>query len=307
MTDCPLVANIVVGPTAAGKSSVAQYIAETKGALIVSADSMNIYRGMDIGTAKASDAERQRAEYAGVDVVDPVEKCSVGDYLRFVSPSIRSAASARRPVIIAGGTGLYVKCLTQGFDDLPAENPELRARLQKMSVAELQGELRERDAARFDALADQLNPRRLIRAIEMAEQGAPLPQSWNSEKIPVVGLRWPRELLLRRIEKRVDQMYAEGLLDEARGLAGLELSPTAMAGIGYAEAFAVLCGKMTEAAAKERTVIRTRQLAKRQMTWFRNQLDVRWVDIEDENPDIAEIAARVQAIWTELGPVPLKI
>lgn len=300
-------AHIIVGPTAAGKSSVAQYIAEREGHLIVSADSMNIYRGMDIGTAKASKEERARADYVGVDVVSPTEKFSVGDYLRAVSPSIREACSNHRPVIIAGGTGLYVKCLTQGFDELPPENPELRGRLEQMSVVELQRELQAKDPARFEALADKLNPRRLIRALEMAEQGAPLQQAWDSKKIPVVGLRMPRERLLRRIEKRVDQMYAEGLLDEARGLMELDLSPTALAGIGYAEAFAVLRGEVTEAEAKEKTVIRTRQLAKRQMTWFRNQLDVRWVELDTDHPDVAEVAEKVQALWNELGPVALTI
>lgn len=298
---------IVVGPTAAGKSSVAQYIAERGGHLIVSADSMNIYRRMDIGTAKASASERSRAQYVGVDVVDPTEKFSVGDYLRAVSPAIKKAAAENQPVIIAGGTGLYVKCLTQGFDELPAEDSELRQRLQKKSVLELQQELQSKDLKRFDALVDKLNPRRLVRAIEMAEQGAPMQQAWNSAKIPVVGLRVPRELLLRRIEIRVEHMYASGLLEEARGLMELNLSPTALAGIGYAEAFAVLRGEISEADAKEKTVIRTRQLAKRQMTWFRNQLDVRWVDVEEEYPDLATIAVKVQTLWDDLGPVPLKI
>lgn len=307
MIDCAPTAYIVVGPTAAGKSSVAQYIAEREGHLIVSADSMNIYRGMDIGTAKASKAERERAEYAGVDVVAPSEKFSVGDFLRTVSPAIKTACSKNRSVIIAGGTGLYVKCLTQGFDELPAENPELRQRLELMSVMELQRELKAKDPRRFEALADKLNPRRLVRAIEMAEQGAPLQQAWKSAKIPVVGLRMPRELLLRRIEKRVDQMYAEGLLDEARELMDLDLSPTARAGIGYAEAFAVLRGEMSQAEAKEKTVIRTRQLAKRQMTWFRNQLDVRWVELDEEKPDLARVAEKVQTLWAEMGPTTLAI
>jgi tRNA dimethylallyltransferase len=299
---------VVVGPTAAGKSSVAQYIAEREGQLIVSADSMNIYRGLDIGTAKASAADRARAEYVGVDLVEPTSTFNVGDYLRAVSPAIKAAASANRSVIVAGGTGLYVKCLIEGFDDMPVENPELRARLQALDVAALQAELLTKDPIRFAALADKQNPRRLVRAIELAEQGAPLQTAWTSQATkPVVGLRMPRELLLRRIEKRVGQMYAEGLLDEARGLIDLELSATALAAIGYSEAFAVLRGEMTEAQAKERTIIRTRQLAKRQMTWLRNQLNVTWVDLNEEQPCLAEVADRVKAAWSEFGPVALAI
>ncbi len=298
---------IIVGPTAAGKSSVAQYIAERSGALIVSADSQNIYRGMDIGTAKATKAERARAEYAGVDLIDPTEKFSVGDYIRAVTEPIQKASSENRSVIIAGGTGLYVKCLTQGFDDLPPENSVLRERLEKLSVAELQNELRAQDSVRFESLKDKQNPRRLIRAIEMAAEGAPLQTAWESERTPVVGLRVPREVLLRRIEKRVDQMYSEGLIEEARALIDLDLSSTALAGIGYAEAFALLRGEINEAEAKERTIIRTRQLAKRQMTWLRNQLNVHWVDLTEADTDIAEIADKVQKEWNEIGPVKLSI
>ena len=209
---------------------------------------------MDIGTAKASSAERERVEYAGVDLVDPTEKFSVGDYLRAVAEPIKKATAENRKIIIAGGTGLYVKCLTQGFDDLPPENLELRERLETLSVSELQDELLRKDSARFEFLKDKQNPRRLIRAIEMAEQGAPLQTAWDSEKTPVVGLRVPREVLLRRIEKRVDQMYAEGLIEEARALIDLNLSSTALAGIGYAEVFALLRGKIKES--EELTVIR---------------------------------------------------
>jgi tRNA dimethylallyltransferase len=299
---------VVVGPTAAGKSSVAQYIAEREGQLIVSADSMNIYRGLDIGTAKASVSDRERADYVGVDLAEPTEKFNVGDYLRAVSPAIKTAAAANRPVIVAGGTGLYVKCLIEGLDDMPVENPELRARLEKLDVSALQSELLTKDPIRFEALADRQNPRRLVRALELAEQGAPLQTAWRTQtETPVVGLRMPRELLLRRIEKRVGQMYAEGLLEEARGLIDLELSATALAAIGYSEAFAVLRGEITEAQAKERTIIRTRQLAKRQMTWLRNQLNVTWVDLDEEQPSLAEVADKVKAAWSEFGPVALSI
>ena len=306
----------LVGPTASGKSSVAQFLAKRLGRQIVSSDSMNLYQGMDIGTAKPSAEERGAVEYYGVDVVAPTEKFSVAAYINAVKPAFDSG----RETIVAGGTGLYVKCLTEGFDDVPSENSALRAELEALDFGALEKRARENAPDLFNALTedDQQNPRRLIRILERRADSLSASaleptgsrcyeRSWNSKPKPtIVGLRVEREVLVRRIELRVDEMYASGLLDEARGLIGQDLSPTALQAIGYAEAFAVLRNEMTEAQAKEKTIIRTRQLAKRQMTWFRNQLNVEWIDTADFSSR-ENLADAVAERWGQLGETHVMI
>ena len=313
-TPCPVPhACFLVGPTASGKSAVAQYIAEREGQLIVSADSMSLYLGMDIGTAKPSAAERARVDYAGIDLADPTEKFSVAGYLDAVRPFFNSG----REIIVTGGTGLYVKCLTEGFGDVPPENKELRAGLEALDFDALKKRAQKEAAELYGRLTedDQQNPRRLIRILEKVVEGTPSPAtaeakyygSWNSRPKPVlVGLHVEREVLHKRIEQRVDKMYAAGLLDEARGLLGVNLSSTAMQAIGYAEAFAVLHGEITVDEAREKTIIRTRRLAKRQMTWFRNQLNVEWIDAAGY-PTLEKLAEAVSLAWKRVGPAMLRI
>lgn len=296
MTQSNPSAFVLVGPTASGKSAVAQLIAEQIGAPIISADSMNIYRGMDIGTAKPSPEERSRVKTWGVDLADPTEPFSVGDWLNAVKPAFQTSETT----IVVGGTGLYVKCLLQGLDDVPTADEALRERIEKMPLAELQAEARRAAPEAYEALADKENPRRLIRLLE----GKKSSDSWKGEMPTVLGLHVERDVLNRRIAERVEKMYAGGLLQEARGLLGLQLSSTAQHAIGYAEAFAVLRGEMTEAQAKEKTVVRTRQLSKRQMTWFRHQLKVEWIETADF-PGIGKLADKVYNVWKEGGPVPL--
>ncbi len=301
---------ILIGPTASGKSAVAQYVAEQQGQRIVSADSMNLYRGMDIGTAKPSIEERSKVDYAGIDVADPTEKFSVAAYLEAVKPAFHST----QDVIVAGGTGLYVKCLTEGFDDVPPENEDLRAALESLEFHALEKRAQQDATELYNDLTedDRQNPRRLIRILERSEcrDGStkrPQHGSWNSRPRPaLVGLRVDREEQLRRIELRVDKMYASGLLEEARALSALELSPTALQAIGYAEAFAVLQNRMSVEEAREKTIIRTRQLAKRQMTWFRNQLNVKWIEA-DGYPTIEQLAGAVLEAWAKIGPVQIQI
>jgi tRNA dimethylallyltransferase len=289
---------VLVGPTASGKSAVAQILAERTGAPIVSADSMNIYRGMDIGTAKPSPDERARVKTFGVDLADPTETFSVGDWLNAVRLAFRPSD---QPPIVAGGTGLYVKCLLQGLDDLPTADAALRERTEKMTLAELQAEARLVAPEAYEALADKENSRRLVRLLE----GKKISESWKTEMPVVIGLNVKRDELHRRIAARVGKMYAGGLLEEARHLAGLKLSSTAQHAIGYAEAFAVLRGEMTAAEAKEKTIIRTRQLSKRQMTWFRHQLNVQWIETA-EFPDTKSLADKIAGVWEKVGAVPLK-
>jgi len=311
---------VLVGPTASGKSAVAQLLAEQTGTPVVSADSMNIYRGMDIGTAKPSATERGAVEYQGLDLADPTETFSVGDWLKAVKPAfqglsarndgedgiegVKKEGKKSASPLVVGGTGLYVKCLLAGLDDRPAADLALRARTEKMSLAELQAEALATAPEAYEFLADKENPRRLVRVLETkASRNAVAFTAWKKELPTVIGLFVERDVLCKRIAKRVDKMYTNGLIEEARGLIGLQLSVTAQKAIGYAEAFAVLRGEMTETQAKERTVIRTRQLAKRQMTWFRTQLNVEWINTADF-PTRGTLAGKVSTIWKKV-PVAL--
>ena len=284
----PYQAYFLVGPTAAGKTAVAHRLAEERNAEILSADSMLVYRGMDIGTAKPSQAERRAVRYWGVDVVAPSEPFNVARFLEEARKCFHSAAAAGKPVIVAGGTGLYVKALLEGLDELPSLSEDRRKHWQGVFEAEgvegLKRALETRNPGWFATMADHANGRRLIRALELVDAGvAEPPRSWTSgisAKV-ITGLAVDRATLVARIETRVREMYAAGLLREVEGLMAGEWEPsiTAAQAIGYAEAIACLQGKLPQKDAMALTMQRTRQLAKRQMTWFRHKANVAWVPV----------------------------
>lgn len=310
---------MLVGATATGKTAVAQRLAGELNAVILSADSMLVYRGLDIGTAKPTAAERGHIRYGGLDLVNPDEEFHVAAWIEHARGFLATARAADQPVIIVGGTGLYVKCLLTGLTAQPAADPAWRATAVKMSRAELQEKLQQLDPVRYAALteSDRQNPRRLIRALELAREVPSLGKSDGSDfqaseeeavsgqpsavSRTIVGLRLPPALLAERIRTRVQLMFAQGLLAEARRLREKfpQLSATARQAIGYAEAFAVLGGECTAAAACEKIAVRTRQLAKRQMTWFRHQASTAWVEAD------GDAAQRVREFWSTHGPTPL--
>ena len=307
---------LLAGPTATGKSAVAQWIAGRCGAAILSADAMLVYRGMDIGTAKPSRAERGDVPYFGLDCVTPAESFSVGDWLAHARRGL-AALGASRPVIVAGGTGLYFRALLSGLDG-EAADPARRVYWQERYAREgLEGLWQALDAfgdAGALAPGDRQNPRRCIRALERAERAvaaggaaarAPA-NTWRAGETPVVpALCLPRDQLHARIERRARRMLADGLVEEAVALrARGALSATAGQAIGYAEALALADGRMTAAAALARIVVRTRQLAKRQMTWFRHQLAVHWIEITADMT-VAQVAGRVLEVWRQHGPAPI--
>lgn len=306
---------VLVGPTAAGKTDIIHCLARQRGAIILSADSMLVYRGLDIGTAKPTLAERAGLTYRGIDLVAPGAPFSVADYLAEARQALDQCVREKRALLVAGGTGLYVRCLLEGLRPEPGPDWARRAEREKLvaagRIAELQDELRRRAPEVWDAVRDRNNPRRLIRALEKVDAGqGPLVRTWPDEpdrQPEIVGLGVSRDRLHAAIERRIRNMYAGGLLDEVRVLLDAGLSPdsTAWQAIGYAEAAACVRGELTRAAAMEGTLIRTRQLAKRQMTWFRRQLRVRWVEWAD-GESVETVAARVDAVWAETGPVRLK-
>jgi tRNA dimethylallyltransferase len=303
---------VLVGPTAVGKSAVAHHLAREDGYDILSADSMAIYRGLDIGTAKPGVHERAEVKYAGLDLAEPGETFSVGAYVTHARVAADASAQRGRPLLVVGGTGLYIKCLTVGLREAPAADPELRTRLEHLlareGVAGLQAELNRLAPEHLRALADPRNPRRLIRALELAALGQRLPEAKEAVKPRLLGLRAEPAELERRVAARVAEMYERGLLDEVRALRerGVRLSATAEQAIGYAEAFGVLDGLLTEEQARLRTQLRTRQLAKRQMTWFRHQATMTWLDVSSGRT-VPDLASSVRSHWRLHGPTPLAI
>lgn len=302
-------AQFIVGPTAAGKSAVAHFIACKNNLTLLSSDAMYVYRGMDIGTAKPTVSERSELKYLGIDGVDPSESFSLAGYLQ----GLQSGLVADEPVLVCGGTGLYVKTLLLGLDQRSTSDLEKRACFEKIyadsGVSGLQAELKKRNLQIFTQLADPENPRRLIRALEQMGEGSEKVSNWKDMPLPTVtGLTMPREILHQRIERRAKKMFNEGLLDEVRGLLKTygDLSATARQAIGYAEALQVLAGEMTEADALERTIIRTRQLVKKQMTWFRHQLKVDWIEW-DGSDNLEDLSSRIENSWNKHGDGTIRL
>jgi len=307
-------AYFLVGPTAAGKSAVAQWIAQNGNYEILSADSMQVYRGMDIGTAKPSREDRASVNYHGIDLTTPDKPFSVWSYTRYARKALADIRSRGRKAVIVGGTGLYIKSLTDGLRSIPASDPAYRTYwtgvLDEKGVGALQEELRKRRPDLYDSLRDKQNGRRLIRAIEMAEAGIGNgPGSWVKyhRSAPLVGLTLPADELKSRIESRVADMYCLGLVDEVRKLLKQygAFSPSASQAIGYAEAVALVEGRCSREEAMSRTVVRTRQLAKRQRTWFRHQVDVKWIDIRS-GMHTREIARMVLDPWRQYGETEIE-
>jgi len=309
--------HILVGPTAVGKSEVIHRLARERPSVILSADSMLVYRGMDIGTAKPTVAEREGLIYRGIDLVNPGDPFTVAVFLDEARQALADCIREQRSLLVVGGTGLYVRCLLEGLRSEPGADWAQRAVREQVVAAgridHLQEELRRRAPEIWATLSDpdRANPRRLIRVLEKVDAGGGLMvRSWTEDPIcqpEVVGLTAPRAVLHEAIAGRIRRMYEGGLMEEVRALlaAGVPPHSTAWQAIGYSEAAACLRGELTREVAMERTLIRTRQLAKRQMTWFRHQLRVRWVDrAPDES--CAVTAGRVADLWAEIGPVRLK-
>jgi tRNA dimethylallyltransferase len=277
----------LVGPTAVGKTAVAHELARLTGRHIVSADSMQVYRGMDIGTAKDKCARL-------VDVCEITEHFDVKRYVELATPLLPNA-------IVVGGTGMYVRALRQGLFEGPGRNEELRARLEAMPATRLFDELRQLDP-KAAADIDRHNKRRLVRALEVFHAtGKSIRdfQTQTSATGTVIGLNRDREDLRDRIERRVDEQMAAGWLDEVRALLerGLAGNPTAMQAAGYRELADHLAGRLTLPDAVALIKARTRQLAKRQLTWFRREPNLVWLEMSpDELP-----AATARRVGSSIG------
>jgi len=302
----------LVGPTASGKSAVGLVVAERVGAEILSLDSMAIYRGMDIGTAKPSAEERARVPHHLLDLVEPDEAFSTGRYVEAAEAAVAEVAARGHKPLFVGGTALYLKAMTEGLFDGPEADWELRTRLKAEAAEHGSPALHARLQAVDPAAAARIHPndlRRIVRALEVHQlTGRPISEQQTQfgsasprHECLVAGIRRARADLHERIHRRVDAMFEAGLVDEVRGLLGSPggMSHAAAQFVGYREVIAHLRGEWSLAEARERIKARTRQFAKRQLTWFRHFPQLRWVDAAADTP--CEALADAVAGALELG------
>ncbi|PRX69220.1 tRNA dimethylallyltransferase [Nonomuraea fuscirosea] len=280
MRQQPVIA--VVGPTAAGKSDLAVDLALRLGGECVNADSMQLYRGMDIGTAKLTEAERRGVPHHLLDIWDVTVTASVAEYQKLA----RAVFDAVEVPVLVGGSGLYVRAAIDELE-FPGTDPEIRARLEEelaeRGPAPLYERLRERDPAAAAAILAS-NGRRIVRALEVIElSGRPFSATMPSYDAVYpsvqIGLEVPRPVLDERIELRVARMWQAGLVDEVRALLGQGLAEGRTAGraLGYAQVIRFLTGEWSEEQAMTETVRLTRRFARRQESWFRRDPRVRWL------------------------------
>ena len=287
----------LAGPTAVGKSEIALLLAEKIGGEIISVDSMQVYRGLDIGTAKPSADERARVPHHMIDVVDLTEPFDAAQFVRLAGGAVAEILSRGRTPIFCGGTGLYFKAFLEGLGDAPPADEKLRAELEATPMPDLLRELAERDPATFSKI-DQRNPRRIIRAVEVTRlTGKPFSAQraqWSGSETgakrsgldevspQLFGFSRDTIDLRARIDARVDRMFARGLIEETRQLLdhGLAQNKTALQALGYRQVVEHLRGERGLPETIELVKIKTRQFAKRQMTWFKRQLNLEWIKLE---------------------------
>lgn len=304
---------VLTGPTAVGKSAVAVPLARALGGEIISADSRQLYRGLDVGTAKPGLRERARARHHGLDLLDPDRPFSAGAFARFARERIGEIRGRGRVPLLVGGTGFFLRALLEPIFREPEMEPERRRALRRLlgrtSPERLRIWVRRLDPERAP-VAEAGGPHRIVRTLEVALlTGRPL--SWWHRHAPpeapplpavVVVLHLPLPELYRRLERRADEMWEGGLVEEVERLraAGYGAGAPGMNATGYREVLAFLGGEVDEAAAREATKRATRRYARRQMTWFRHQLPpgARWLDASRPRGELVRECVR---IWREAG------
>jgi tRNA dimethylallyltransferase len=275
----------VVGPTAAGKSALSIALAHELGGEVVNADSMQLYRGMDVGTAKLTRAEREGVPHHLLDIWDVTFPAAVAEYLGLARAAIDDILARGRVPLLVGGSGLYVRAVLEEFE-FPGTDPVIRARLEEELAAVGTSSLYERLRASDPEAAAKILPsngRRIVRALEVIElTGQPFTASLPSPTpyYPSVQIGVDREDVDERIALRVDLMWEQGLLDEVRALIplGLRDGRTAGRALGYQQALAQIDGTLSEAEAKDDTVRGTRRFVRRQRSWFRRDPSITWLD-----------------------------
>ena len=294
---------VVVGPTASGKSDLAISLAHRIGVEIVNADSMQLYRGMDVGTAKASPDEREGVTHHLLDVLDVTDEGSVAEFQRSARAAIADCLARGVTPIVVGGSALYIRAVIDPLD-FPGTDAEVRARwtaeLEKRGAPALHALLAERDPEAAEQILPS-NGRRIVRALEVGElTGEPFVATMPGHEsvypgLTMVGLDVPRDVLDERLERRVDQMWADGFVQEVRRLVaqGLENGPTASRALGYQQILAHLRGETTEDEARAATVSGTRKFARRQDRLFRKDPRIHWLPFD--SPTLVDDALGIVA------------
>ncbi len=279
----------IVGPTGTGKTELACEVARRSGAEVISVDSLQVYRGMDIGTAKPSPELCAEIPHHGINLVNPDEPMSAGRYARYARRVASEIGARGQPVILCGGTGLYARAFAGGLVEGIDAQPEIRAELRRRRLADLYTEL----CACDPTSAERIHPNdrvRIERALEVHRLG-PRPLSAQHAQhgfrdrpfdVLWLGVFLERDALWRRLRERVDRMFARGLVDEVRALHAAGYGPTLrpLQAIGYREVGWLLAGRMSEDEAREAIWVATRRYAKRQRTWFRAEPGLVWVDAQ---------------------------
>ncbi len=305
---------VIMGPTSSGKTALSLPVARRLEGEIISMDSRQVYRGMDVGTDKVDDRARGSVPHFGLDLVDPDRRYSAGRWAREARTWIREIRGRGHLPVLVGGTGFYLKALLEPLFEEPAMDPErrdpLRRWLARREPEELTRWVRALDPARA-RVAEAGGPQRMSRTLEVALlTGRPL--SWWHERDPgaespvsagIVLLEVPREVLYRRINDRARRMFREGLLEEARRLleAGYGPGDPGMTGTGYREAVALLRGDIEMDDAVDRVQRATRRYARRQLTWFRNQLSGAEILELDATRSLSEMTEEVVRWWARIG------
>jgi tRNA dimethylallyltransferase len=310
----PLV--VIVGPTAVGKSRVAIEVAKRFDAEILTADSRQVYRGMDLGTDKPSLKDRQGIAHRLIDLVDPNESFNAGLYRRQAAEAIERLYRDRRLPLVVGGTGLYVRTLLKGLCEAPPADPIVRSQLRQAVREEGPDRFYARLMAVDPSTAAKLHPRdtaKVIRALEVQQLSGKPMSAFQAQhgfterpyRTLLLGLNREREALYRRIEERIDQQLAGGLIGETKRLlaAGAQRESAAMKGLGYRHVAAYFAGDYDEGEMVQRFKRDTRRFAKRQMTWFRGEPDIDWLMIgesESAEQTVARVADRIDRFLAAL-------
>ena len=296
---------IILGPTAAGKSEVAMKLAGVIGAEIVNADSQQVYRYMNVGTGKPSRADREHIAHHLIDVVDPDEEFNVAIFRRLALETIDNIHARGKTVVVCGGTGLYLKALTHGLFVGPEQNPEVRSELMRQIEEKGLSALYQRLIEIDPAAHSRIHPndrQRIIRALEVHQlTGKPMSQ-WQKEHgfgdepfdTLKIGLQRERAELYELISRRCDRMIEEGLIDEVRQLVakGYSLDLKPLQSVGYRQMGLVLQGMLEIDKAVEEMKQETRHLAKRRLTWFRQDHEIRWLHPENQRQEIIDSVQR---------------
>ena len=305
---------VIAGPTGVGKTAAAVALARRVPLEVISADSRQVYRGMDLATGKPSAAEQAAVRHHLIDVVDPDDRYHAARFRADAADAIEGVRERSRLPVVVGGTGLYIRALLRGLDPATPADPEFRHELAGIAAREGRAALHARLEALEPALARRLHPNdevRVVRALERLRAGSAVGEAlvrWRGGESPwtviYAGLTLERSLLARRLEARAETMVAAGLLDEVRRLLargyGAELS--AMQGIGYRQFTEVAAGRLSEAEALRLMQRDTTRYAKRQVTWFAREPDVTWLDVEAAG-GAEGVASRLEAMLKKEGVI----